>query len=289
MRLREAKYFLSPTLIDSFVNYLNVENEWNKYYGEMEEDNEKYISFDDYERKTFYELIDRINRVPHETSEAAARGTTWNDIVDTLLHNKPCGRTKMERIYGTNDNVIGIRASVDGFSFDFDINFCNQAAVYFGKTATTPEGVTINTNPSDKCLSQVLVESVIDTDYGLVNLYGFIDEMRMDIVYDIKTTSRYEFGKYEHYNQRYVYPYCLIEQGLVDNIRQFEFTAYQLKGGTKYQPLITGTQYKEVYDYNHEQAKVHIKNVCERFIEFINENRHLITDKNIFTYHEHNH
>lgn len=289
MRLHDAKYYFSPTLLDSYVNYLHAESNWEKFYGDMDEDNEKYVALSDYEQKAFDELIDKINRTPHEPSEAASKGAAWNDIIDTLLHNKPCGRTKMERVYGTDNNLIGIRASVDGFSFDFDINFCNQAAVYFGKTATTPDGILINNKPSDKCLSQVLVESDIDTKYGKVNLYGFIDEMRMDIVYDIKTTSRYEFGKYNEYNQRYIYPYCLIESGYIDDIRQFEFTAYQLKGGTKTQPLITGIQYKEVYDYNHEQAKIHIRNVCERFIEFIEANRELITDKNIFTYHEHNH
>lgn len=289
MKQHDAKYYFAPTLLDGFVNYLHAERNWDKFYGDMDEDNEKYVALSDYEQKVYEELIDKINRTSHEPSEAASRGTAWNDVVDTLIHNKKCGRTEMSRIYGTDNNVIGIKACVDGFEFDFDINFCNEAAVYFGKMIKTQDGVIINGNPSDQCLSQVLVESDIDTIYGKVNLYGFIDEMRMDKVYDIKTTSRYEFGKYADYNQRFVYPYCLINSGMVEYIHQFEFTSYVLKGGNSRQPLITGTRYAEVYDYDHEAATRHIKHICERFIEFIEANRDKITDKNIFTYHSHNH
>lgn len=291
MRMRQpkdAKYFFSPTLLDSFNNYLNADKNWDKFYGDMDEDNEKYVSIADYEQKQYDELIDRINRKPHEPSEAATRGTCFNDLVDTLLHSECCGKTQFTRLKDANGNLYGIRCVLDGFTFDFDINLCNTAAVYFGKEARCGDNV-VNTDPSDKCCSQVLVESTIDTIYGVVNLYGFIDEMRRDIVYDIKTTSRYEFGKYESYNQRFVYPYCLIESGMVEDISQFEFTAYALRGGTKTSPLITGVRYSEVYDYNHEDAKRHIKSICERFIEFIEANKDKITDKNIFTWHEHKH
>lgn len=291
-QLRNASFYFPPTLLDTFMNYVNAEQSWSKFYGDMDTDDTKYVSCATYEQNKLEELLDSINRVPHAPSEAASRGTAWNDIVDTLLHNKPCGRTKMVRLFDNpndpNRKVVGIRASVDGFDFDFDINFCNNAAVYFGKQARTMDGDIINADPSDKCLSQVLVESVIETKYGLVNLYGFIDEMRRDIVYDIKTTSRYEFGKYKDYNQRFVYPFCLIESGMMEDVSQFEFTAYVLKGGTRGQ-LITGTRYSEVYDYNHEQAKVYLRSLCERFIEFINAHRSFISNNMIFTWHEHKH
>lgn len=68
-------------------------------------------------------------------------------------------------------------------------------------------------------------------------------------MYDIKTTSRYEFGKYSDGWQRHVYPYCLISSGLVKDIDSFEYTAYHLKGGTSRTPLITGVQYPELYKY----------------------------------------
>lgn len=291
-QLHNASYFIPPTLLDTFMHYVNAERDWMKFYCDIEEDSEKYVPLATYEEKKKQELLDSINRVPHATSEAAARGTAFNDIVDTLLHGEKCGHTKMCRLYDNpndpNRKVVGIRASANGFDFDFDINLCNNAAIYFGKQAKTIEGDVINADPSDKCLSQVLVESCIDTQYGLVNLYGFIDEMRRDMVYDIKTTSKYEFGKYAEYNQRFIYPYCLIESGMMNNVSQFEFTAYALKGGTRGQ-LITGTRYSEVYDYDHGTAKIYIRQICERFIEFVHAHRDMITDDKIFVWHEHKH
>ena len=286
---QQPKYFFSPTLLDAFNGFLSVERNWAKFYGEMEEDNEKYISLADYEQKQYEELIDKINRVKHEPIEAAAKGTAFNDIVDTLLHNKCCGKTQLSRIYDDAGNIVGIRAMVDGFTFDFDYAFCKYVSIYFGGKFKGEDGTVINDKPSDICMSQVLVEATIETRYGAVELYGFIDEMRRDIVYDIKTTSHYEFGKYQEYNQRFIYPYCLIESGMVTEINFFEFTAFALKGGNSRIPLISGTQYSEVYNYNHEQAKRHIKDTCERFREFIEANRDKITDTNIFTKHSHNH
>lgn len=299
MSTKQPKFFFSPTLLDAFQHFLDAPSDWNKFYGDVEEDNEKYISIAEYEQKSFDELIDKINRVPHAPIEAADKGTAFNDLVDTLLHNKQCGKTKFKKLYdvnGTlsesNDNdsrVIGIRASINDFVFDFDFNFVLNAAVYFGKRIHLADGIELNTSPMDACLSQVLVTAPIETRYGVVELYGYIDEMRYNKVHDIKTTSRYEFGKYKDYNQRLVYPYCLIESGMAESIDFFEFTAYVLKGGNSKTPLITGTQFNEVYNYNHEEAKRRIKETCERFIEFIETNRELITDTNIFTKHSHKH
>lgn len=293
----EPSFFFSPTLLDCFCGYISAEAEWEKYYGDSEEP--KY-SVSEYEEIKFQELIDRINRVPHEPIEAADKGTAWNDLVDTLLHNTKCGNTKFVRLYHDangmitedgepNAKVIGIRAYINDFTFDFDFNFALNAAVYFGKHIIMSDGMELNGSPTDACLSQVLVEAPIETRYGVVDLYGFIDEMRFNKVYDIKTTSRYEFGKYKDYNQRFVYPYCLIESGMAESIDFFEFTAYALKGGNSKSPLITGTQYSEIYNYDHDAAKKHIKDVCERFIEFIMANKDLITDNNIFKRHSHKH
>lgn len=295
--MKQPNYFFSPTLLDAFNSFLSAESDWQEWYGDADEPS---ISLAEYEEKAYNELLDKINRKPHEPIEAAERGNAWNDIVDTLLHNTKCGSTKMQRLYyqtdgslGTNKpdgaQAVGILASTKNFSFMFDLNFCMNAATYFGKRIVCADGTVINDRPSDQCISQVLVEADIETRYGVVNLYGFIDEMRMDVVYDIKTTMRYQFGKYNHYMQRYVYPYCLIESGMATDISHFEFTAYALKGGSARTPLIVGTQYAEVYDYDHEQAKKHIRNACERFIEFIEANRDKITDTNIFTRHSHKH
>ena len=123
---------------------------------------------------------------------------------------------------------------------------------------------------------------VIPTRYGDVELYGYIDELVRDTVYDIKTTSKYDFGKYEHGWQRHVYPYCLIASGQMESVKAFEYTAYQMKGGTSRTPLISGTQYPEYYTYNHEQTIKLLTAHCEHFIEFLEANRDIIADKKIF-------
>ena len=266
---QQPKLYIYPTLLDSFTTYQNAETEWEKYYGMSDEPK---VTLQEFEDKCFNELIDKINRVPYEPSEAVSKGTAFNDIVDTLLHGKCCGRTKLGRIVNQEDfkTVIGVSAEIDGFGFNFDYKLCKDAAEYFKGS-----------------VSQVLVEANIETKYGVVNLYGFIDELREDTVYDIKTTSRYEFGKYSKYWQRYVYPYCLIESGMMKSVKQFEFTCYQMKNPTKYSPMITAVQYPETYTYNHQDSKKAIREVLERFYEFLDEHKHLITDEKIFTEHKH--
>ena len=131
-------------------------------------------------------------------------------------------------------------------------------------------------------VSQLYVSAILPTRYGDVELYGFIDELKRDVVYDIKTTSSYSFGKYEHGWQRHVYPYCLIASGEMQSVSAFEYTAFALKGGTSRTPLISGTRYPEYYTYNHEQTVKQLTQHVERFIEFLEANRNLITDKKIF-------
>ena len=107
-----------------------------------------------------------------------------------------------------------------------------------------------------------------------------IDELRRDVVYDIKTTSRYQFGKYARGWQRHVYPYCLIASGMMEDVKAFEYTAYQLKKSRT--GLISGTRYPEYYVYDHAQSTAMLTAHCEAFIEFLEANRELITDKKIF-------
>ena len=146
--------------------------------------------------------------------------------------------------------------------FLFDRQWCIEQAEYFKGS-----------------LSQVYVSAILPTQYGNVELY---DVLRKNVVYDIKSTSKYEFGKYAHGWQRHVYPYCLIASGQMENIKAFEFTAYALKGGTSRTPLISGTQYPEYYTYNNEQTVKLLTAHVEHFIEFLEANRESITDKKIF-------
>jgi hypothetical protein len=291
-------YRFYPTLLDKFQTFLDTtaedyfyqdeDGKWHKNYSEAED--AFHYSQEEVDALLKQELLDAINRVPHEPSEPASKGTALNEIVDCIIHNKKSDNKNIlikslkgvdvKREFGCTDEVGKpiyydywfehikvpcIFAEIDGFSFYFDKDFCKSIAEYFKGS-----------------LSQVFTSATIDTEFGEVELYGYIDELRENKVFDLKTTSRYEFGKYSKYWQRHIYPYTLIESGACTEINSFEFTAYVLKGGTSRTPLITGVQYAEVYQYNHEQSKMLLKNICERFCQFLEDNRDLITNKKIF-------
>ena len=292
------KYRFYPSLLDKFQHFLDTSAEdfsyqdedgkWHKNYNE--EEDTLHLSQEEVDVLLKQELLDAINRVPHEPSEAASKGTALNEVVDCLVHHrkstikdliiKSLKGFDVKKEFGCTDETGKpvfydywfehikkpcIYAGLDGFDFYFDIDFCKSIAEYFKGS-----------------LSQVFTSATLETKYGEVELYGYIDELRENKVYDLKTSSRYEFGKYDKYWQRHVYPYTLIESSACTEITSFEFTHYTLKGGTSRTPLITGVQYPEVYQYDHEQSKRLLQDISERFIEFLEANREQIINKEIF-------
>lgn len=262
----KPNYRIYPSLLDAFERLCNTQEEFEAFYNEDAENGGYKVSFEELYAKNEQALLDSINRVPHEPIEAADRGTCFNEIIDALLEHRKSNREDVS--IESKHDALGVRyieAKMHDYTFNFDCGFCLGVASYF-KGAI----------PQHKC------EATINTEYGEVQLYGYADEIRQDVVYDIKTTKSYEFGKYEKGWQRYVYPYCLIEAGELTEVREFEYTPVVLTGGTSRQPLITGTMYRERYDYDHEDAKRKIKQGLERFIAWIELNREKITDKKIF-------
>lgn len=255
---QQPKYKFYPSLLDKFEKYLHVDREFENIFNQDQGTGEYKRTYEEIEAELKQSLLDSINRVPFD-SEAADKGTAFNDIVDYFN-----GKRVNTQIVG-DINADIIIATYNNREFRFSYRFCCKAAEYFHGS-----------------ISQLLVRTVLPTRYGAVELYGYIDELNRNKVYDIKTTSRYEFGKYSEGWQRHVYPYCLVSSGLVKEIDSFEYTAYQLKGGTSRTPIITGVQYPELYKYDHEQSGVLLARHCERFIEFLEQNRELITDKKIF-------
>lgn len=276
----------SPSILDAFQSYLDSEALYEKFFGHSEEPS---LTYEEYEQQKFQELIDKINRVPF-ASEAASRGSCLNEVVDCIIL-----KTKSTR----DDIIIKTLSSFDklceegawdmvenkplayeqwfetvrqpcvwakngDYEFYFDISFCKQVALYFKDS-----------------LCQIYTEAPIDTKYGKVLLYGYPDYVRENKVFDLKTTSKYEFGKYSKYWQQHVYPYTLIESGKVTEVQSFEFTAFQMKGGTKRSPLIYGDMYPEVYVYDHEASTKALRGICEQFHEFLTNNRALIKDEKI--------
>ena len=266
-------YQIYPSLLDKFQSLIDYEIEaeqpWN-LVSETAHKNGKHLdkevgdyilSPDEMYYKIEAELIDSINRVDREPSEAADKGTCFNEIVDCLIENRKSSRSDIEiHSEKLDDNTTAIIAEMDGFSFAYDAKFCKEVANYF-KGAITQHYCSAN----------------IFTKYGDVKLYGYIDEWLPNRICDIKTTSSYTFGKFENKWQRYAYPYCCIESGETTQVDEFEFTIFVWNKT----PLLTATMYKEVYTYRHKQATEKLRAIIEHFIWWLNTRKLFITDKRI--------
>lgn len=242
-------YKIYPSLLDSFSRYLQAEG-----------------CLKDKCRK---DLLDAVNRVPF-SSEAVDMGTAFNAIIDCYISGRP--HTPTERAPYTldgnrADNIITASFPATAIAparlFYFNRAWCYDMSRYF-------EGAS----------SQAYVSATLPTRHGDVTLYGVIDEIIGDTVFDIKTTQRYYPGKYAGGWQRHVYPYCLTESGHTPPIKAFEYTCFELKAPKG--RIITGTPHCERHPYDHAASTSLLTAHVERFIEFLTENKHLITNTKIF-------
>lgn len=274
----KVDYRIYPSLLIAYQNLLDyeqvAEEDWNKV-SEAAHERGEYLDREigDYKLtpdeiyvKLEADLIDSINRVDGRFGEAAEKGTAFNEVVDCLVEKRKSSR-KDCKIYSTT-NVSGIkviRAEINDFTFDFDIQLCKDVAGYFEGSVT-----------------QFLAEATMGTSYGNVLLYGYIDEWVGNKMFDIKTTGRYSWGKFEHGWQRHVYPWCVIESGMATCVDQFEYLivewAYQRKG----EPLKAKGIYRETYTYSHEESGRKIREMLESFISWLERRKDYIQDKRIF-------
>ena len=281
----ELKYRIYPSLLDKFQAYLNVEAEYEGPFNKNAYTGEYTLSMEEMEEKLKQSLLNSINRVPYH-SLAADNGTVFNELVDCLHKKRDTFRTDIEFKTFKEQGVIAARLSQKEFEdevFLYDKEGAKSVAAFF-------EG---------SC-SQLYVESTLDTALGKVLLYGFIDELK----------------------QRFVYPYCLINSKQVKEITGFEYSIIKWrtrtvkiqKGNSLYRwinpkpfylldgkDVPQGTDgaieqypdeisakvhsyeyYQEYYDYDHKEATDKLRYIVESFIEFLEANRPLITDKKIF-------
>jgi hypothetical protein len=224
--MNQPKYKFYATLLDAFQWYLTSESD-----------------------NAFEDFINKLNRVPF-SSEAAEKGTAFNNLVDRLLSGESFQMEKSLELSYTE--AKGERfINYNGFQF-------KEAIVKHFVDAY--EGASI---------PQVFTKAPLETNYGTVELYGYIDEVMRDSIEDIKTTKNYTFPKYLHNFQHLVYPYCMNEQGLDMNRFVYRVTDFN-------------NIYLEEYLFNKERDTLRLKNHCERLIEFIELNRDIITDRKLF-------
>lgn len=267
----KPNYRIYPSILDKFQELIDYElaadEPWNKvskkavsegrYPGKEEGD--YILTPNELSDKIQQELIDTINRVPHEPWEAADKGTAFNEVIDMLIANRECGIEGMV----VNEEKGNYHVSFHGFEWLFDGKFCRDFAQKLYDSA-----------------SQVFTSATIDTRYGFVELYGYIDEWQRDNVIDIKTTGDYDFLKFERKWQRHVYPYCLTQNGSV--IAGFEYRVVKWKGGTKIHPALFGEVIPEYYTYDHEQSTGELREMVEHFLSWLELNHDKITDTKIF-------
>lgn len=260
------KYRISPSLLNSWTSLVNSDRDWESFYGDADEPS---VSPEDFYAKREKELLDSINRVPF-TSEAASKGTALNELVDCIVDNrKPREDMIVERVYDPNafdtyhqNLLVALRVELDLFCFFFDIDLVRKLADYF-----------------KGAICQYRCEAVMDTAFGPVILYGDADYIRQDIVYDLKSTSRYSaYGKYAEGWQKELYPWALTESGDVQGISGFEYTVVPLSGSNP----IKGEIKKEYYPYDHKSATRDLRQVLEAFLPWVEEHRSLITYPRIF-------
>jgi hypothetical protein len=251
---RYPKYLFYATLLDGLQSWLSSNEIYQEYWG-FSEDPAK--SEDEFEKEQFQSIINRINRVPMawEDSEAADRGTAFNEAVDCLIERRKSDKMELKSDKDTNMIV----ANYNKRDFFFPISLVREFAEYF-KGAST----------------QIYTEAILPTKYGDALLYGYIDELLPCSAHDIKTTGKYKVGKFRSNWQHIVYPFCLNANG--NDIKDFEYNVAELNR--------TCSTFTEHYNYMPARDIPRLVLHVERLIEFVEANKHLITDLKIFNQHK---
>lgn len=250
---QQPKYRIYATLLDAFMQLERAEVVWEKYYGFSQE---PPCTPEEFREKLEKELIDRVNRVPFE-SEAADRGTAFNEVVDALIENR---KPKFMDVERTTD--LQYLVKFNGHEFKFPIQLCVDMAVMYRDA-----------------LTQRRVSGVMSTGYGDVELYGVIDELMPMAVHDIKTTGSYSMGKYKYNNQHLVYPWALRMMGV--DITTFHYDVVEL-GKPRKDGTCSVERFRETYVYDHERDEKVLRDRVEDFVAWLEMHRGEITDKKIF-------
>ena len=250
--MKKPSYRFYATLLDAFHGLLSSSEIWNEYWG-FSEDPKK--SEEEFEKEQFQSLINKINRVPMacEDSEAADRGSAFNEAVDCVM----AGKQSEKMVLKSNKESGWITADYNKRTFTFPLALVMEFANYYKGGQ-----------------SNVFAEGTLPTKYGDVVLYGYIDELMPFKIHDIKTTSKYKVGKFRNGWQHIVYPYCLSQDG--NNINEFEYNVAVMGTNNNY------STFTEFYRFIPGRDEVILTSHVEALIDFLESHRNLITDTKIF-------
>lgn len=248
----QPDYCFYATLLDAYRNYLDSDKIYEKYWGWSE--NPPH-TLEEFQKEQFQSLINTINRVPFN-SEAADRGTAFNELIDCINDGKDSDKITYDIAYNLDNTPAAYIVGYNNRTFTFPFWICLELVGYF-----------------TDAVAQQYVEAMLPTKYGIVKLYGYIDELMPHSVHDIKTTGNYSVGKYRDNFQHLVYPYCLNNSGC--KIDKFEYNIVEFSGKNC-------NTYTELYNYDDERDTARLKEFCEDLICFLNDHRELITNQKIF-------
>lgn len=285
---KHRHYSAYATLLDGLQSYLDAEKTYNKYFTS---DNPS-MTVDEWCDKMYVDFINKINRVPF-VSEAADKGTAFNELVDALVEKPLADRRKDNDMKSGNisfDVVIlrtkGRRKAdpvkeSEGYEVVFDPDKAKREASADLPEEEKPQLREPQTFHFDKAMTdefveyydgaipQIFVKGTLETHFGTIDLYGYADELLPFSCHDIKTTKNYHSGNFKEHWQHIVYPYCLHQMGM--DIDHFEYNITNFK-----------ETFTEVYVFNEERDVPKLRDICERFIQFIETNRDVITDTKVF-------
>lgn len=257
----DCKFRIYATILDAFQGYLDCDVTYEKYWGHSE--NPKF-TYDEYADKQFVELINRINRVPF-TNESVEKGTAFNNIVDMLLDGKH--DDGLHVLHEDEDkNLITITER------EIVVDDQGNQTEQFKNARSFPIPVIHEfVEYYDGALKQFFTNGILNTCYGDVELYGFIDYLLPFSIHDMKTTKSYSAGAYRNHWQHIVYPFTLNQKGI--HVNNFEYDV------TNFREI-----FSEVYVFNPDRDIPRLRDMCERFIGFLLSNKRLITDEKIFNF-----
>ncbi len=281
-------YSAYATLLDGFQTYLDAEKSYYKYFTSENPS----MTIDEWCDKLYVDLINKINRVPF-TSEAADRGTAFNELVDALIKKPLAERTREGDMESENITFRVVILQVKGRRKDDPITEREAYEVLFDPDKAkreacadipddekpqlrVPQVFTYFKDVTDEfvtyydgAMPQVFVRGTLETHFGIIDLYGYADELLPFSCHDIKTTKNYHSGNFREHWQHIVYPFCLHQMGM--EIDHFEYNVTNFK-----------ETFTEVYVFNEERDIPKLRDICERFIQFIETNKDVITDPRVF-------
>lgn len=234
------RYRISPSLLQGFSRWLDAGDTWQRLWGNSAEPSK---TCEEYEEECRKELLAYLNREPQEPSEAADRGTCLNEVIDRLNGATPIGEVQIE------DDVQGgvYVCKLHGFTFRFDRAFVQSLALMF-KTAVAQAHL-------ESTYTVMGMDAHGDDEPAEVVLHGYADYVFPTMIWDLKTTNRYECEKYAGGWQRHVYPVAAMDAGLMLECESFTYYALEMR---ETDGVLFGKPFTETYDVNVDESRAKI-------------------------------